>query len=139
MASNINVNNILVGVNTAELASDVRGELATAATEITALQSTIAGSSASGLTAAGSTQGTALALTNNISVITTAAASTGVRLPSTVAGTLFVVVNRGANPITVYPPTGGTIDGGATNAGVALAITTAARFVATAAGTFFSA
>jgi hypothetical protein len=63
---------------------------------------------ATGLTAAGSTQGTALQLTSKVNIITTAAASTGVRLPpASVTDIDFVVVtNSGANTLAIYPSTG---------------------------------
>ena len=77
-----------------------------------------------GLTAAGSTQGTALALAlAHINIITTAAASTGVILPTTPDnGDTMVVVNGGANALAVYPPVGHTILGLAANAALSLGI-----------------
>lgn len=78
-----------------------------------------------GATAAGTDQGTALAITTGVDrvVVTTAAASTGVRLPATrFKGDTITVTNRGANAITVYPATGDTIDGGSANAGAPLAV-----------------
>lgn len=77
------------------------------------------------LTAAGSTQGTALALPSDFNIVTTTAASTGVILPAAgpqcSPGDSFIVVNHGANSLTVYPPTGGKIANGSANAGLALA------------------
>lgn len=82
------------------------------------------------LTATGSTQGTALVLPTDFNVITTAAASTGVILP--ICGTTglqiqvpdtIIVVNHGASTVTVYPPVGGKVANGATNAGLALPAT----------------
>lgn len=77
-----------------------------------------------GLTAVGTNQATALVLPSDFNVITTAAASTGAILPATgfqyqLCDTI-IVCNHGANAITVYPPVGGTIGTGATNAGISL-------------------
>lgn len=84
------------------------------------------------ISAAGATQGTATALTADYNNVTTVAASTGVILPAlafnAIAGTTafqlphIYVTNAGANALTVYPPTGGTIDGFATNAGITVPV-----------------
>jgi hypothetical protein len=82
------------------------------------------------LTAAGTNQATALVLTslNDIHVITTAAASTGAILPSTLSiGDQMVVVNGGANSITLFPPVGGKLNNGTANAGLAVAANKAAH------------
>jgi len=67
----------------------------------------------SGLTATGSTQGTALTLPSDFNIFTTVAASTGAILPATGAQIqvtdTIIVVNHGASALNVYPPTGGTI------------------------------
>jgi hypothetical protein len=81
------------------------------------------------LTAAGTTQATALAIGNDINVVTTAAASTGVILRSDLAaGDSQEVVNYGANTLTVYPPVGGKINNGSANAGVTIATNTSALY-----------
>ena len=88
-------------------------------------------SSSVAVTAAGATQGTATALTTSFNVITTVAASTGVALPTPAkAGLLVTVVNRGANPLSVYPASGGIIDGAVLNALVMLPSGTAATYEA---------
>ena len=74
-----------------------------------------------GLTATGSTQGTAMALPSDFNVFSTTAASTGAILPGTgfqvqVTDTI-IVVNHGASALTVYPPSGGTIGTTAANTG----------------------
>lgn len=67
--------------------------------------------------AAGSTQGTATSLPNDNNRVTSTGANQGVILP---AGCYRIYVRNnnsiGGNSIKVYPPTGGTISGGATNA-----------------------
>lgn len=101
-------------------------------------------STATGLTAAGSNQATALALTKQINVITTAAASTGVTLPaaSTVGvGGFVVIFNAGANAIKVYGAVGSsdTIDGVAAATGVTLTNALRCEYYVTAAGVWRSA
>lgn len=82
------------------------------------------------LTAAGSTQGTALGLPSNVNRFTTVAASTGTILPSTAqASDEFFVSNSGANALLVYPPTGAAIGAGAVNAGFSVATNKSAYFV----------
>ena len=72
-----------------------------------------------GLTAAGTTQGTALVLPTDFNVFTAVAASSGAILPATgfqvqVTDTI-IVVNHGVNALLVYPPVGGTIGVAAAN------------------------
>ncbi|MFN9029647.1 MAG: hypothetical protein ACK54C_02055 [Betaproteobacteria bacterium] len=85
------------------------------------------GSVAVNLTAAGATQATALVLRDEVNIIGTAAASTGVLLPQTGVGDDIVVVNGGANAVLVYPPVGHQINSLAANAGYSLAVAKAAR------------
>jgi len=70
------------------------------------------------LVAAGNSQGTALAITAQYNQVGTTAASTGVILTQT--GGLVFIFNGGANTLSVYPPTGGTINGAAANAAASL-------------------
>jgi hypothetical protein len=75
-----------------------------------------------GVAAAGSTQGTATAIVSNITVLTSVPASSGVVLPAGVTpGVRFVVLNNTATAATVYPPVGGTLNGGSANAGITVA------------------
>jgi len=84
-----------------------------------------------GLTATGSTQGTALNLSADVNVVTTTAASTGVLLPSNPSpGDEIVVANLGANALNVYPNTGGAIQALAANTAFSLAAGKTAKFVA---------
>lgn len=92
----------------------------------------IVGDVADSLTAAGSSQGTALKLNAVVNVVTTAAASTGVQLPPMQTGDSVVVVNLGANSLSVYPLTGGAIQSGAANAAFAVASGKSAVFTARA-------
>jgi len=79
-------------------------------------------STSSAVTAGTNAQGQG-ALTSDYNVITTAASNpSGVTLPTATTGRKIVVVNKGANSINVYPATGGTIDGLAANASIAVAV-----------------
>lgn len=84
------------------------------------------------INAAGTAQGTATALNGNgnlFAFVTSAASQQGVRLPANAeVNSEVVIVPTVATPlITVYPPTGGTIDLLAANAG--LVFTTANKNV----------
>lgn len=84
------------------------------------------------LTATGSTQGTALALPSDFNIFTTVAASTGAILPGAVPTSnvtdVYIVVNHGASTLSVYPPTGGKIANGSTNAAFSVAANKTAFF-----------
>jgi hypothetical protein len=71
---------------------------------------------ATGISAAGSVQGTATALSKDINVISTVSAGQGVRLPGAVAGMVLIVNNTSATNVNVYPATGAAIGSLATNA-----------------------
>ena len=71
----------------------------------------ICGDVSSNLTATGSTAADALQLSAVVSRVGTAASGTGVKLPAAEAGAMMVIRNDGANTLTVYPATGGTING----------------------------
>lgn len=75
-----------------------------------------------GITAhAGGGQGSAYALTKDISrVSTVATAADSVKLPTAAAGLEMVVINDGANALSVYPATGEQIDGLAANTAVSI-------------------
>lgn len=76
------------------------------------------------ISAAGTTQGTATAITTSNNFITTAAASSGVILPASQQGDWLIIYNGGANAVTVYPPVGAKINGIATNGGMSLGTNT---------------
>jgi hypothetical protein len=70
------------------------------------------------LAAAGTTQGTATAITTANAIVSTVAAGTGVVLPSTpavAAKDRIHVANNGANTLAVYPPAGGKLGSAAVN------------------------
>ena len=72
------------------------------------------------VTAAGSTQGDATALTKTVNMITTATAGQGVKLPTAAAGLSIKIINTTAVTIVVYPNTSDVIDNGTVNVGVNL-------------------
>ena len=67
------------------------------------------------VSAAGTTQGTATAVTTDLVNVTTCAAGAGVILPTTVVGRSISIKNNTANPCLVYPATGGAINALAAN------------------------
>lgn len=79
----------------------------------------IAGRVTNSIAAAGSTSQTnSTAVTNDINNVTTGASATGVRLPTGQAGDSMVIGNSKAETLFIYPPVGGTINGGSSNAKV---------------------
>jgi hypothetical protein len=67
------------------------------------------------VTAAGTTAADATQVNNTWVRVSTAASGTGVRLPAVETGAMMVVRNDGANTLTVYPATGTTINGSASD------------------------
>lgn len=93
---------------------------------------------ATGLTAVGATQALALVLNAKFNVFGTVAASTSAILPVGVPRTDEVGIrNGGANALTLFPPVGGSINGGAANASVSIAAAATARFISDGAGNFY--
>lgn len=82
------------------------------------------------IAAAGTTQATATALTKEINIVSTVPASTGVILPTAVAGMRIVVRNAGANALNIYPATGGAINTLAVNAAYSLSTNTSIELFA---------
>lgn len=89
-------------------------------------------STTTGITAAGADQAGATALTTtSLSVVSTVAASTGVRLPTAVIGMRITVRNTGANTLNVYPATGAAIGTAGTNVAVNIVAGASATYAAT--------
>ncbi|MBB2200707.1 hypothetical protein [Gluconacetobacter tumulisoli] len=65
---------------------------------------------AGSLAATGTTQGSALVLAADVNLFTTVAAGSGAVLAAGGVGAWRKVLNRGAAPLLVYPPSGGAID-----------------------------
>ena len=80
------------------------------------------------------------ALTSDLNVITTAANNpSGVTLPTATVGRRIIVVNKGANPIAVFPATGGTIDALAANASITIPVAGMLIFYASSTTQWYSA
>ena len=79
-----------------------------------------------GLTATGSTQGGALALTSNYATFTTVAANTGCLISGDKDSYVY---NGGANTLTVYPPVGLNFAGLSANTGISVPANKGALFI----------
>lgn len=80
------------------------------------------------ISAAGTGQSTATALTNTLNGVGTVAAGAGIVLYAGSGGDCQLVYNGGANPVRVYPPSGAKINGLAANAPHILATNTACEY-----------
>jgi len=69
------------------------------------------------VSAAGTVQGNATALTTEFNRVSTVTGGTGVVLPTAVAGMSIAIVNSSANSLLVYPATGAAINSLSTNVG----------------------
>ncbi len=85
---------------------------------------------ATGISAAGSTQGTATAISKEINVVSTVASGAGVVLPTAVAGMAITITNTSANSLLVYPATSGIINSLSANAGYTQPAGATLQFVA---------
>lgn len=86
------------------------------------------GQAQSSISAAGTNIATATDITASINVVTTAAASTGVQLPSAQIGDEVEILNLGANALTVYPDsTSNQINALTAGSGFLLATNTAVK------------
>ena len=84
-----------------------------------------------GITASGTNQATARVLIKDMNVVSTVAASSGVRLPVTTGGMKFTIVNAGANALNVYPATSAQINAGGTNVAYSVAVGARLDFIST--------
>ena len=89
----------------------------------------IKGTIATGISAAGTTVSDATALTSDYNVVSTVAALAGVKLPVGNAGDEIFVLNTGANPLTVYAPSTGQINGHTADVGAVVRTKASAKFV----------
>jgi hypothetical protein len=90
----------------------------------------IAGDVETGVVATGSTsQANSYLISRPGTVVATTGANTGVRLPSNLsAGDSGWIANDGASTLFVYPPVGGILNGGSSNAKVDVATLKGATF-----------
>lgn len=93
-----------------------------------------AGAVASAVSAAGTNQGGATALTLDYNIITTAAASSGVVLPAITPYRAVIVINNGANALKIYGASTDFIGTTAGATGVTLAVGGIAVFYAKSTG-----
>ena len=89
----------------------------------------VQGTVASGLTATGTTQATALPLGADNNAFSTVPANSGALLPQMNPGDDITVYNGGANSLAIYPPVGGQIKGLGVNAAYSLATATPLCYV----------
>jgi len=94
-----------------------------------AAQQLISGDVATSLTASTTTQATATAITADVSVFTTVASTGAVILPSGGAADILIMNNQATNALIVFPPIGGTINGGSANASYSQAVSKCACYV----------
>lgn len=87
------------------------------------------------VTAAGTVQGDATAITALINVVTTTPAGSGVILPASSALFNRRIVNHGANSLNIYPNSGGTINGLSANTAITIASGGVSVLLVTADGT----
>ncbi len=81
-----------------------------------------------GVSAAGTTQGTAQLLVKSMTVLSTVASGAGVLLLPNLIGVPQMVYNGGANACKVYPPSGYSINQLSANTALTLPINTAVMF-----------
>ncbi len=121
-------NVILAGLSTATAAVVTAADTVLSALGKLQAQLSWLNSAAAGLVAAGTSQANALALTAAANQIVSAPVGTGVRLPDFGDAREIVVLNMSSVTLTIYPPIGYAIDGGATNAGVTTLLQTVKRY-----------
>lgn len=80
------------------------------------------------LSAAGTTQATAAALAGQVNVVTAVASGAGVILAANL-GNPVRIINRGVNPLLVYPQAGAQIESAGTNAAVTVTVGGSAEFL----------
>lgn len=112
------------------LATPSSANLATALTDETGTGVVVFGTSpsiagmihdvAATVSAAGTNQGTATAITTDFVVTTTVASGTGVILPAAALGRQIVITNKGANTLAIYPGSGDSIDALSANASISI-------------------
>ena len=101
---------------------------------VPAAQANALGCTVSSKTAAGTTQGAATLLTTSLSIVTSAGGADAVRLPATAIGDgPYIVAAISATTVQVFPPTGGTLQGGSTDAAFNVAQNKTAMFFKTTA------
>ena len=85
---------------------------------------------ATSISAAGTVQANATALTKEMNIVSTVASGAGVVMPTAVAGMVITITNTSANSLLVYPASGGTINSLAANAGFTQGTGATLQFIA---------
>ena len=83
-----------------------------------------------GISAAGTTQGTATILSKEINIVSTVTSASGVQLPTAVAGMVVTITNTSANSLLVYPATSTAINTLAINVGFTQTTGATIQFIA---------
>lgn len=105
----------------------------------TELSKHICGAGPAAISAAGNSQATATPLADAVNVVSTVSASQGVILRGDLnRGEEQTVINTSATTLAVYPPVGGTINGGSANASVNLLANKRADFMCVLPGLNFT-
>jgi hypothetical protein len=89
------------------------------------------------VTAAGTTQGTAAAITGHFIQANGASGTNGVILPTSVLGRTRTIFNNSASVLLLYPAVGGVINANATNASVSIAAYALAYVMEVGSGQYF--
>lgn len=105
---------------------------------VSTIAPTLTFTAGSTFTAGTDAQGQGPIVTDIVTVTTTAAAPSGVTLPTARIGQRVVVTNKGTNTINIYPATGGAINALATNASIALPVSATMEFWAVSATQWYS-
>ena len=95
-------------------------------------------STSASVSAAGNSQGTATALSSDYNIVTSVSAGQGVILPATTVGRRIIVINKGANTLTVYPAVSSTIDSLSVNAGISIPVNGGIEFNASSTTQWYS-
>lgn len=131
-------------VSAAELVStgDISGVNINASGDVTAVNFSSTGyyvhSVALGITATGTSQGTAELLSSEFNVVSTVPVNSGVKLPETTGGMRLTVVNSSANAVNVYPNTSASINSGSANAAYSLAAGSRLDYVSVSASKWYT-
>ena len=94
-----------------------------------ATQQLIIGDVLTGQSASNTTQATATAITADVTVFSTVASTGAAILPTGGAADILVMNGQASNALVVFPPIGGTINGGSANASYSQAVSKCARYV----------
>ena len=93
---------------------------------------------ATGVAAAGTTQGTATTVTADVVVVSTVAATSGVLLGAKGSGSFTTIINKGANALNIYPAVGVAIDSLASNIPIVLPVNGWIQFNASSSTQWYS-